>query len=235
MYIAATILGRMPDDASQLQAIDFDTHLLSSVAKANPESRPDQMTLDDWQAGRIKFTMNLYVLRGRMQRNLHKNDDAVKDFKQGFSIMPGAEGALDLGEIAEEQKHADEAIRSYAAAFFLAGLDPEDTSVNRDSLRLRMGNLWRFTHDSTAGLGDVLLSAYDKNRATAKANMLDQPTPVVYNQGVTDPLQFSLRKIDGKASRQASRLTRQNCHFELLDDLVRLLPDYGIAAGWRSQ
>ena len=82
-------------------------------------------------------------------------------------------------------------------AFFLAGLDPEDTPLNRDSLRLRMGNLWRFTHDSSAGLGDVLLSAFDKNRAMAKA---DQPPPVVYNQGVTDPLQFTLRKVDGSGT-----------------------------------
>jgi thiol-disulfide isomerase/thioredoxin len=197
MYVAAAILERMPDDASINRAIDYDTHLITSVAKADPESRPNNMTLDEWSAGRNKFLMNLYNMRGRMERHLHKNDDAVKDFRQGFSIMPGAEGALDMGEIAEEQKHADEAIRQYAAAFFLAGLDPDDNSANRDSLRLRMGNLWRFTHDSTAGLGDVLLAAYDQNRAMAKASLPDAPAPVVYNQGVTDPLQFALRKIDG--------------------------------------
>jgi len=197
MYVAATILERMPDDASLNRAIDYDTHLITSVAKADPESRPNNMTLDEWSAGRNKFLMNLYNMRGRIERHLQKNDDAVKDYRQGFGIMPGAEGALALGEIAEEQKHADEAIRQYAAAFFLAGLDPDDTSVNRDSLRLRMGNLWRFTHDSNAGLGDVLLAAYDQNRAMAKASLPDEPAPVVYNQGVTDPLQFALRKIDG--------------------------------------
>ena len=57
-----------------------------------------------------------------------------------------------------------------------------------------MGNLWRFSHDSTAGLGDIVLSAYDRSREMAKA---DKPDAPVYNKDVTDPLQFSLRHVDG--------------------------------------
>ena len=197
MYVAATILEQMPDDASQIRALDYDTRLIATIAKADPESRPDRMTLDDWQASRNKFMMNLYILRGRMERHLNRNDDAVKDFTQGFHLLPSAEAAVNLGEIAEEEKHADEAIRQYSAAFFLAGLDPEDTALNQYFLRLRVGNLWRFSHDSSAGLGDLLLSAFDKNRAMAKA---DQPPPAAYNQSVTDPLQFTLRKVDGNGT-----------------------------------
>ena len=193
-YTAATILERMSDEASRTKAIEYATHLIAVVAKVDPESRPQQMSLDDWQAGRNKFTMNLYVLRGRLDRGLHRQDDAVKDFTQGFSILPSAEAAVNLGEIAEEQKHQDEAIRQYAMAFFLVGLDPDDTSTDRDTLRLKMGNLWRFTHDSNAGLGDVLLAALDKDNALAAA---DKPDAVVYNKGVTDPLQFALRRVDG--------------------------------------
>jgi thiol-disulfide isomerase/thioredoxin len=57
-----------------------------------------------------------------------------------------------------------------------------------------MGNLWRFTHDSGAGLGDVMLSAYDGSREMAK---VEKPNAPVYNKDVTDPLQFSLRQVDG--------------------------------------
>ncbi len=193
-YTAATILERMPDEASRTKAIEYATHLITVVAKADPESRPQQMSLDDWQAGRNKFTMNLYILRGRIERGLHRQDEALKDFTQGFSMLPSAEAAVNLGEIAEEQKHQDEAIRQYAMAFFLVGLDPDDTSIDRDTLRLKMGNLWRFTHDSNAGLGDVLLAALDKDKALAAA---DKPDAVVYNKGVSDPLQFALRRVDG--------------------------------------
>jgi len=199
MYLAVTLLEKLPDEASQTRAIDYDTRLIDRVSKADPESRPQQMTLDDWQAGRNKFMADLYVLRGRLQHHLHKNEDAVKDLTAGFRLLPNAEAALTLGEIAEESKHADEAVRQYATAFMLAGQEPPDANgppLDLDLLRLRMGNLWRFTHDSNAGLGDVVLSAYDRSREMAKG---DKPDAPVYNKDATDPLQFSLRHIDGSA------------------------------------
>ena len=197
MYLAASLLEKQPDEASQLRAIDYDTRLIDRVAKADPESRPQQMTLDDWQSGRNKFMVDLYVMRGRLQHHLHKNDEAVKDLTAGFKLLPNAEAALTLGEIAEEGKHSDEAIRQYAMAFMLAGEEQPDAQSappDRERLRLRMGNLWRLTHDSNAGLGDILLTAYDRNRDAIKAEKSDAP---VYNKDVTDPLQFSLRHIDG--------------------------------------
>jgi thiol-disulfide isomerase/thioredoxin len=121
----------------------------------------------------------------------------VKDLTAGFRLLPNAEAALTLGEIAEEERHADEAVRQYAAAFMLSGeaqSDGESPPPDRESLRLRMANLWRFTHDSSAGLGDVLLSAYDSSRDMAQADKADA---TVYNKSVTDPLQFSMRRVDG--------------------------------------
>jgi thiol-disulfide isomerase/thioredoxin len=197
MYVAVTLLEKLPDEASQLRAIDYDSRLIERVSKADPDSRPQQMTLDDWQAGRNKFLVDLYVIRGRIEHRLHKNEDAAKDLKSGFNLIPNAEAALTLGEIAEEQKRADEAIRDYATAFILASQDQPDSEgppLDRDSLRLRMGNLWRFSHESSAGLGDIVLSAFDRNRETVKAEKADAP---VYNKDATDPLQFSLRRVDG--------------------------------------
>jgi thiol-disulfide isomerase/thioredoxin len=199
MYLAATLLEKMPGDANQQRAVDYDSRLIDRVSKADPESRPQQMTLEDWQAGRNKFLVDLYTLRGRLQRHLHKNDEAVKDLTAGFQLIPNAEAALTLGEIAEEGKRSDEAIRQYAMAFMLAGQEPPDANnppLDREMLRLRMGNLWRFTHESNAGLGDIMLSAYDRNREAARADKADAP---VYNKDVTDPLQFSLRHVDGSA------------------------------------
>jgi thiol-disulfide isomerase/thioredoxin len=197
MYLAVTLLEKKRDEASQLHAIDYDTRLIDRVSKADPESRPQQMTLEDWQAGRNKFLVDLYVTRGRLRYHLRKNDDAVKDLTTGFHMLPSAEAALTLGEIAEESKHADEAIRQYATAFALANQEPRDKnapSIDRDLLRLRLGNLWHFTHGSTAGLGDIMLSAYDESHDLVKAENPDAP---VYNKDVTDPLQFSLRHVDG--------------------------------------
>jgi thiol-disulfide isomerase/thioredoxin len=199
VYLAITLLEKMPGDANQQKAIDYDTRLIDRISKADPDSRPQQMTLEDWQSGRNKFLVDLYVLRGRVQRHLHKNDEAVKDLTIGFRIMPNAEAALTLGEIAEEQKHSDEAIRQYAVAFMLAGQEQSDSNgppLDREMLRLRMGNLWHYSHPTTSGLGDIVLSAYDTSHDAAKADKTDAP---VYNKDVSDPLQFSLRHVDGSA------------------------------------
>jgi thiol-disulfide isomerase/thioredoxin len=187
----------MPGDANQLKAIDYDTRLIDRVSKADPDTRPQQMTLEDWQSGRNKFLVDLYVSRGRVQHHLHKNDDAIKDLNAGFRILPNAEAALTLGEIAEEDKHSDEAIREYATAFMLASLEQTDASgpaMDREMLRLRMGNLWHYTHPSATGLGDILLSAYDRSHDALKAEKADAP---VYNKDVSDLLQFSMRHVDG--------------------------------------
>ncbi len=199
MYLAVTLLEKKPGEEAWLRAIDYDTRLIERVSKADPETRPQQMTLEDWQTGRNRFLVDLYVLRGRLQYHLHKNEDAVKDLTAGFHLAPNAESALTLGEIAEEEQHSDEAIRQYATAFMLAGEEPTDSNappLDRNLLRLRMGNLWRFTHDTNVGLGDIVLSAYDRNRDAATA---DKPDAQVYNKDVTDPLQFSLRHVDGSS------------------------------------
>ncbi len=200
MFVAVTLLEKMPDEPSLLRAVDYSTRLIDRVSKADPESRPQQMTLDDWQAGRNKFLVDLYILRGRLQYHLHKNDDAVKDLTAGFRLLPNPEAALTLGEIAEESKRTEEAIREYATAFVLAAQEQADANsvpMDLDSLRMRMGNLWRFSHDSNTGLGDILLFAYDRTHDMARA---DKPDAPVYNKDVTDPLQFSLRHVDGSAS-----------------------------------
>ena len=198
-YLAVTLLEKIPGDANQQKAFDYGTRLIDRISKANPDSRPQQMTLEDWQAGRNKFLVDLYVLRGRVQRHLHKDDAAARDLTIAFRLMPNAEAALTLGEIAEEEKHADEAIREYATAFMLAGEEQSDSAgppLDREMLRLRMGNLWRYSHPTSAGLGDIVLSAYDASR---DALIADKPELPVYNKDVSDLLQMSMRKIDGSA------------------------------------
>jgi tetratricopeptide (TPR) repeat protein len=193
MFLAASLLEKMPDQASLLHAIDYDSRLIDRVRTANPESRPAQMSLEDWQAGRNRFAMNLYSMRGRIEWHLKKDDDAVKDFTQSFRLIPTAGVSLSMGEIAEEHKQPDEAIRQYATAFVLAGQERDD-DVDRDSLRLKLGNLWRLTHDSDAGLGDQLIAAYDKAEAENK------PEPVEHNKGLKNASEFSLRRVDGSAA-----------------------------------
>jgi thiol-disulfide isomerase/thioredoxin len=194
MFLAVTLLEKAGDETSLARAVDYDSRLLDRVSKANPETRSANMSLEEWQTARNKFSMNLYLIRGRIQRRLHKDDEALKDFNISFNLVPNANAALNLGEMAEERRQADEAVRQYAAAFLMAGQDPDEDPVNRNSLRLKMENLWMLTHDSDAGLGDILLTAYDKAQTLAKAAL---PEPTIYNKDVKDTFEFTLRRVDG--------------------------------------
>ncbi len=172
-YLAISLLEKQPDDASQTQGVTYGTQLLDAVNKANPDSRPPTMTIEDWQAGRDKFMMNVHVIRGRMEHNLHKNDDATSDFNESFRLLPNADAAMNLGQLAEENKKHDEAIHQYAIAFMI--VTPDDEAVNRDMLRAKIGAIWHQTHDSDAGLGDLLLSSYDKVKPATAAPAPTKP------------------------------------------------------------
>ncbi len=199
LYLAVTALEKMPDDSSQARAVDYDTRLIALIAKANPDSRPPQMSLEEWQAGRNKFTNELYVIRGRIERRLHKDEEAIKDLNIAFRLVPSSDAALALGEIAEQDKHTDDAARDYAMALILSGQEQDVDASARNAMRQRMENVWKFTHDSDAGLGEVFLSAFDRNQEMIKeAALVDKPEPVEHNKGATDIAQFSLRQVDGK-------------------------------------
>jgi len=201
LYLAVTTLQKLPDDDSQKRAIDYDTRLIGVIAKANPETRPPQMSLEEWQAGRNKFTNELYVIRGRIERKLHQDDQAIKDLNIAFRLVPSSDAAVALGEIAEQDKHTDEAVREYALALILSGQDQDADASARNILLHRMTNLWHFTHDSDAGLGDIFLSAFNRNlEMVQESSLVDKPAPPEYNKGATDPLQFSLRQIDGNGA-----------------------------------
>ena len=81
--------------------------------------------------------------------------------------MPNAESALTLGEIAEEGKHSDEAIRQYATAFMLASQEAIQISLARRWIAKCSACAWAIsgatlTQFSTTGLGDIVLSAYER-------------------------------------------------------------------------
>jgi thiol-disulfide isomerase/thioredoxin len=59
-----------------------------------------------------------------------------------------------------------------------------------------LGELYRQAHGSETGLGDLVLAAYDRNLALAKARELGvrQSDP---NAALTDPMAFTLSGVDG--------------------------------------
>jgi len=200
MMQASLMLEQKGDEESLKRAVDYASRVLDQIQKANPAERSPRMSQQEWEAGRKRAEMSVYILRGHLEMDLKDYDDAQKDFSSSMQLYPNPEAALAMGEIAELLHRPDDAIKFYADAFVMP--DQEGANVDRAEIRLKLGNLWRERHGSEVGLGERLLQAYDETVAVA-AKPEAQPVP---NKGIKDPLAFVLRRPDGSPPFQMSDL-----------------------------
>jgi thiol-disulfide isomerase/thioredoxin len=196
MLMAAGMLEEKGDTESLERATDYASRVLVQIQQATPDQRGDQESAEDWETSKKKAEVTVLLLRGKLEMDAVKYDDAKKDFDAAFQLVPNPTAAMHLGELAEIQQHPDEAIREYALAFVLP--DQDDASVDRAVLRKKLGNLWRIQHGSDAGLGERLLQAYDEDATVATK----PPATAPPNQGIKEPLSFVLSRPDGSAPFQ---------------------------------
>ncbi len=87
-----------------------------------------------------------------------------------------------------------EALEAYADAFTLA--DPRNTAADRAKDRARLGELYRKTHDSETGLGDLVLKSYDRT-AELTARRAAMQKDLDPNSQANDLMQFTLSSLGG--------------------------------------
>jgi thiol-disulfide isomerase/thioredoxin len=191
MMLAVNLLRRQGDSASLTRANGYISRVLDRIEKSKPDERPARSSLSDWQDHRDNLRAALYLLRGQIEDSQHKYDAATRDLRLSFSIRPNAAAAKVLGEIAEVHRDLPGAIEEYTFAFVLPETGPGG-KVDRREVRWKLGNLWIQVHGSERGLGEEILSAYDRLTAPP-AN----PGPVARNRKAKDAFGFVLRNLDG--------------------------------------
>jgi thiol-disulfide isomerase/thioredoxin len=135
--------------------------------------------------------MSLLMLRGRLFMKLHQDEYAQRDFTASYAIVPNVQAAEKLAELAELHKDAPTAITEYARAFALSE-DAKGAPARRE-IREKLGNVWRQSHGSDAGLGEFLLQTFDQvSRAAA-------PAVIKRNAEAKSPFEFTLRKAENGA------------------------------------
>jgi thiol-disulfide isomerase/thioredoxin len=184
--LAIQLLERNGDEAALRRALNYSTRVLDYVDRAALAEKSPRLSREEWDTGQKREKMNVLVLRGNLYFKLHDNADAENDFRAGMALLPTAAAGEKLGEIAELNKDLPGAIREYTRAFVLS--DPTNTAATRHEIRQKLGNVWRLSHGSDAGLGDYLLRSYDEVTAAA-----DAPKPK-RNDGAKEFFDFTLRK-----------------------------------------
>ena len=208
------VLARQPDDLQMLERV---THaLLAGDSKANApralelarhyeellrKAQADRAGDSEWQNQTDRAIGRALSYQARATGNLGKFEEALPLAQRAFATWPSAASARETALCEERLNRFEDAARAMADAFTVA--DPDVTEAARAADRTRMGDLYRKAKGSEAGLGDLVLQAYDRNLAAARARELKLRAGDP-NANLTDPMEFTLRAAEGASLQMAS-------------------------------
>lgn len=203
-------------DDSDLQILDRVTAALLSWSTTNPERATRALAyarrfetlikplennpVEPREAAKHKEEIDrglsrALLFQARALGILGKYDDAVPLARKSFECYPSENPAHEIGRwLAKAGRHA-EAVTPLADALMIP--DARAAESDRAEDRKELGESWKLSHNgSLAGLGDLLLAAYDRTSAivaerTRKLRELDP------NRDVTNPYQFTISKLGG--------------------------------------
>ena len=119
-----------------------------------------------------------------------------------FRAYPEANSAREWAGALDRDGRPDEAVKEMAVALTIP--DSRATQEDRALDRRALGEMYRKLHNgSEAGLGDVVLEAYDSSNALLEKRHKDQMA-LDPNYGITDPAKFILDGLDGNRLPLAS-------------------------------
>jgi len=191
MMTAVSLLQQHGDAESLARANGYVSTVIGGVQKLSSEERPERLSLAEWQGQHDKLLMALFNVRGDIERAQTADAAAAKDYQSSFSTMPNPAAAKALGDIAESRRDWTGAADQYALALVLPDAGP--VKVDRTDVLARLKSAWQQAHGSAQGLGDAVLSAYERAPVPeAVANAPAKP-----NKGAKDVFDFVLRQLDG--------------------------------------
>jgi thiol-disulfide isomerase/thioredoxin len=134
------------------------------------------------------------VYQARALTNLGKMAEALERARASCQVYPSSEAARETARCLERSGKIGEALPFLADAFMIN--DPRRTEVERTRDRARLGETYRKVKGSEAGLGDLVLAAYDRTTAQLAERRLKlrQLDP---NANVTNPIEFTLSSVKG--------------------------------------
>ncbi|MBS1832564.1 MAG: TlpA family protein disulfide reductase [Acidobacteria bacterium] len=134
------------------------------------------------------------VFQSRALTVLGKHADAVVAARKAFDYSPSEVAAHQLGIALSKAGQPAEAAKAFADAMVVP--DPRATDAERELDRKLMAENWTKSKGSEAGLGELLLPAYDRTSALVaeKRKVLRQMDP---NRDASNPMEYTLSGVNG--------------------------------------
>ena len=202
-------LAKTPNDAPMLDRVTFS--LLNVGGKENAEKALEfARKFEDYivhvpvptgtdavrnQEDHDRALERALLYQARAFDLLGAAEDARIKAELAFIAYPEAASAREWAEALEHAGRHEEAVKQMAAAFVIP--DSRVTQEDRTTDRRVLGEMYRKLHEgSEAGLGDIVLEAYDRMNA-----ILEKRHKELYaldpNYGINDPAKFVLDGLDG--------------------------------------
>jgi thiol-disulfide isomerase/thioredoxin len=142
---------------------------------------------------RAKARALIFQSRGRVV--LGETEDAERVASRAFETYPNAECAREWADVLLLLGRTDDAMQRLADAFAIP--DMRALEADRESDRLRLGELYSKKNGSEKGLGDFILSAYDRTSSLVELHR-KRVLALDPNSAAQNPLEFTITALDGK-------------------------------------
>ena len=190
----ATALLEQKDETGARRALAYAHHFEELVAlSAKEESASGRERAKRHLEQEIERSRAL-LLQARALNILGQRQKAVELAQKSFEEFPAAESARECATLVAANGETDRAIEYLADAFTIP--DPRTTDADRQHDRIRLGELYRKSKGAEAGLGDLILRAYDRTTAliAERRLVLRQFDP---NLSLSNPMEFTLTGLGG--------------------------------------
>lgn len=160
--VARVLLTGEGKDSAE-RALRYARHYEELVRKMQDQKAPAQIGKGQWKEELDRGINRALVLEARATGNLGKLDEAAALAEKSYQAYPTAEAARERARWLARAGKEQEAVERLAEAFSIP--DARTTDEVRAKDRARMGELYRKVKGSEAGLGDLILQAYDRTTA----------------------------------------------------------------------
>ncbi len=187
----ALLAGDSKDNAER--ALKY-ARRFETIVQQRPKNATTQAEIDRETGTALRY-------ESRATGTLGQPESALALAERSFETWPDGESARERARWLESLGRTEDAVRALADAFTIP--DPHTTDAARARDRGHMGELFVKAKGSEAGLGDLILEAYDRNAALLHARELrlraNDP-----NAQLTDPMEFTLGSVDGSKFHMSS-------------------------------
>ncbi len=183
------ILLNSDDKGSAERALKYSRRF-EEIMRILDKEEPPSTTNRGLRADEIdKAVGRALVFEARASGNLGRVAEALALAGKSFDTYPTAESAREIGKWLVKSGKESEAIAHYADAFALA-----DTDRLKD--RANLAELYRKAKYSEAGLGDIVLEAFDRTDALMTARN-DAQRALDPNASLKNAMDYTITALDG--------------------------------------